>query len=135
MHYTGMSAAYFFPGNAGVDIDAMNPNTLGIWVALASILITAAAIGMTVFERRMASAVGTATVSRSRLIEAIESISDGFALFDEQGRLALMNSKYLEMMQLGNRESVVGASFENIMRRIASNGIIKAAQKDPDDLG
>ena len=132
MHYTGMSAAYFFPGTAGIDIDAMNPNALGIWVALASILITAAAIGMTVFARRMASAVGTASVSRTRLIEAIESVSDGFALFDEQHRLALMNSKYLEMMQLGSRESVVGASFENVMRRIANKGVIKAAQKDPD---
>lgn len=132
MHYTGMSAVYFFPGNTSIDIDAMNPNTLGIWVALASILITAAAIGMTIIERRMASAVGTATVSRSRLIEAIESISDGFALFDEKGRLALMNSKYLELMQLGSRESVVGESFENIMRRIAKKGVIKAAQKDPD---
>lgn len=132
MHYTGMSAAYFFPDNVGISVGAMNPNTLGIWVALASILITVAAIGMTVFERRMASAVGTATVSRSRLIEAIESISDGFALFNEQGRLELMNSKYLEIMQLGNRESVVGASFESIMRRIASNGVIKAAENNPD---
>ncbi len=132
MHYTGMSAVYFFPGNTRIDIDAMNPITLGIWVALASILITAAAIGMTIIERRMASAVGTATVSRSRLIEAIESISDGFALFDEKGHMALMNSKYLELMQLGSRESVVGESFENIMRRVANKGVIKAAQKDPD---
>ncbi len=132
MHYTGMNAAYFFPGNAELELDAMNPNTLGIWVALASILITAAAISMTVIEKRMASAVGTATVSRTRLIEAIESVSDGFALFDEQGRLALMNSRYLELMQLGKRESFMGASFESIMRRIAKNGVIKAAQKDPD---
>ena len=43
-----------------------------------------------------------------------------------------MNSKYLELMQLGSRESVVGSTFENIMRRIANKGVIKAAQKDPD---
>ncbi len=132
MHYTGMSAAYFFPGTAGLDITAMNTNSLGTWVALASIVITATAIGMTIIEKRMASAVGTASVSRSRLIEAIESISDGFALFDTRGRLALMNSQYLELMQLGSRESVMGASFENIMRQIAKNGVVKAAQKDPD---
>ena len=43
-----------------------------------------------------------------------------------------MNSNYLELMQLGSRESVVGSTFENIMRRIANKGVIKAAQKDPD---
>ena len=132
MHYTGMSAAYFFPGSGGEAIDAMNPHTLSYWVALASILITVSAISMTVFEKRMSSAVGTATVSRARLIEAIESVSDGFALFDQQGRLALMNSRYLELMQLGSRESVVGVTFGEIMHRIARKGVIKEAQEDPD---
>jgi NO-binding membrane sensor protein with MHYT domain len=129
MHYTGMSAAYFFPSTTGLDINAMDTNALGSWVALASILITISAFGMTIFEKRMASTVGTASVSRSRLIEAIESISDVFALFDTEHRLALMNSKYLDLMQLGSRESVVGESFQNIMCRIAKKGVIKASQR------
>jgi NO-binding membrane sensor protein with MHYT domain/signal transduction histidine kinase len=134
MHYTGMSAAYFFIGSTttGIDINAMDTNVLGVLVALASIMITAITIGMTILEKRMVSAAGTASVSRSQLIEAIESISDGFALFDTQQRLALMNSKYLELMQLGSRESVMGASFESIMRKIANKAVFKESQQDPD---
>lgn len=133
MHYTGMSATYMFPAQSGSIINAMDPDILSIWVALASIFITFIAIAMTIIEKRMTTATGTASVSLSQLIEAIDSISDGFALFDTQDRLALMNQKYLQFMRLGSRESVMGESFDVIKQQVSQNGIFKTPQPDVEE--
>jgi PAS domain S-box-containing protein len=39
------------------------------------------------------------TLARQRLLEAIETISEGFALYDDQDRLILCNSHYHKLMQ------------------------------------
>ena len=39
--------------------------------------------------------------ARQRLIDAIESISEGFALYDAEDRLVLCNSRYRELLYPG----------------------------------
>ena len=39
------------------------------------------------------------TLARQRLLEAIETISEGFALYDDQDRLILCNSHYRKLMR------------------------------------
>lgn len=118
------------PAESTSVISALDPDLLSIWVALASIIITFAAIVMTIIEKRMTTAAGRASVSRSQLIEAIDSISDGFASFDTQDRLALMKQKHLQLMGLGSRESLMGESFAVIKQKITQQGIFKTKQPD-----
>ena len=64
-----------------------------------------------------------------RLIDAIEGISEGFALFDADDRLVLHNSKYRELLYSELEDIVViGASFETIIRAAAERGLIPEAE-------
>ncbi|APG94780.1 adenylate/guanylate cyclase domain-containing protein [Sinorhizobium americanum] len=66
--------------------------------------------------------------ARQRLIDAIESISEGFALYDGEDRLLLCNSRYREILYPGMDDAVVsGTSFEAIIRAAAERGLIEDA--------
>jgi PAS domain S-box-containing protein len=65
---------------------------------------------------------------QARLTDAIESISQGFALFDPDDRLVVCNSRYREILYPDLRDRVaVGMTFEEIVRRAAAGGRIEAA--------
>ncbi|CAH2407682.1 PAS-domain containing protein [Mesorhizobium ventifaucium] len=66
--------------------------------------------------------------ARQRLVDAIESISEGFALYDGQDRLVLSNSRYRELLYAGLEEMTPGTIFEHIVRRSAERGYIKDAE-------
>jgi adenylate cyclase len=67
--------------------------------------------------------------ARQRLIDAIESISEGFALYDVEDRLVLCNSRYREILYPGIADAVVpGARFETIIRKAVQGGLIEDAK-------
>ncbi len=67
--------------------------------------------------------------TRRRLMDAIESISEGFSLYDSQDRLVVCNSKYQALLYPGGTEEITpGMTFEDIVRYAAERGYIKDAQ-------
>lgn len=68
-----------------------------------------------------------AATASDRLMEAIESISDGFALYDKNDNLVLCNSKYLEIDRSHPESFMPGMSFESIVRHNAMAGIYREA--------
>ena len=72
--------------------------------------------------------------SEQRLIDAIESISECFSLFDADDRLVLCNSKYLKLLYAGLEDIVVpGTPFETIIRAAAERGLIPDAEGHIDE--
>ncbi len=70
-----------------------------------------------------------------RLMEAIESISEGFALFDHDDLLVLCNSRFIEFWSGGrNIREVVrpGIPFRDISRWMVENGIVANIDDDPE---
>lgn len=69
----------------------------------------------------LVKAESEAKAIRNQLSDAIESISEGFALFDDQNKLVIANSRYAEIM-LGapTQELEIGTSFEDILSRALS---------------
>ena len=129
MHYTGMAAVYFFPASGGPEIGAgVEATWLGTWVTLAALLITGLAIFVTRVDTRLAAAAYSERRSRSRLLEAIASISEGFALYDTDDRLVLCNTQYRELMPAGKEDDVIGMTFAQIVRLAAENGLIRDAE-------
>ena len=59
--------------------------------------------------------------ARARLNDAIESISEGFCLFDKDDKLVLQNNKYRQMF--GLEDSHIGTSFESLLRRALASRI------------
>jgi adenylate cyclase len=67
--------------------------------------------------------------ARQRLIDAIESISEGFALYDSQDRLVLCNSRYREILYPGLADAIVpGTQFETIIRQAVQRGLVEDAK-------
>ncbi|MGF9757903.1 response regulator [Microvirga sp. 0TCS3.31] len=72
-------------------------------------------------------------IARQRLIDAIESINEGFALYDAEDRLILCNSRYEELLY---PESDIpmepGTPFETVIRRATERGLILEAKGQVD---
>ncbi|WP_052763888.1 PAS-domain containing protein [Microvirga massiliensis] len=72
-----------------------------------------------VTEQRKAQA--RVALARARLTDAIESISDGFALWDSDDRLAIFNSRCRTLLDAEDL-FVVGTSFEDMIRAFQAGG-------------
>jgi two-component system sensor kinase FixL len=68
-----------------------------------------------------------AAEARDRLQEAIESISEGFALFDADDRLVLFNTNFRRALPLIADILVPGVRFEDLVRAVAERGYIVEA--------
>jgi PAS domain S-box-containing protein len=68
--------------------------------------------------------------ARRRLVDAIESISEGFSLYDANDKLVIFNSRYRDMHRTRSIDVVKqGVSFETIIRTSATSGEIRDAEE------
>jgi PAS domain S-box-containing protein len=66
--------------------------------------------------------------SQQLLSDAIETISEGFSLYDKGDRLVVFNSKYLALLYPNvDVKITVGMTFESIIRQAAESGYIQEA--------
>ena len=74
-----------------------------------------------------------AATARQLLEDAIQSINEGFVLFDADDRLLLANARYRELLYDGvDMDLSPGTSFEAILRQAIDHGLIEDAKADPD---
>jgi PAS domain-containing protein len=66
--------------------------------------------------------------ARIQLTNAIESISEGFCLFDKDDRLLIQNNHYRELFGLD--DSHLGSSFQSLLRRAMKSRIISDADQE-----
>jgi adenylate cyclase len=72
--------------------------------------------------------------ARSRLSDAIESISEAFSLYDAEDHLVVCNDKYRTLLYPGIADEIApGMTFEEIIRRAAESGLIKDAENRVED--
>src|SRR5918996_921628 len=75
-------------------------------------------------SQELSGARDEATAARHRLTDALETISEGFFLFDAEDRLVVCNSKFRELYP-GLADIVVpGVAFETILRTVTERGIL-----------
>lgn len=93
------------------------PNSARIWAAVAAFAVLAMVI-MRAFDWVFAKSERAET----QLLEAIEALDDGFALFDEDDRLIVCNNRYKRMYSASAEAMVPGTHFEEILRFGLANG-------------
>jgi HAMP domain-containing protein len=72
--------------------------------------------------------------ARQRLMDAIESISEGFCYFDSKDKLMVANNRYRALMYPGEEDAVVeGMAFEQLIRNAAEKGYVKDAENRVDE--
>lgn len=75
-------------------------------------------------NRELNRANSEAETARIRLLEAVESISDGFVLFDRDDKLALSNNQFLEFLGGDPKEAPIGIRFEDHINKVVAKGLI-----------
>jgi adenylate cyclase len=71
--------------------------------------------------------------SEQRLTDAIESISEGFSLYDAEDRLIVYNSAYAELIFPGLEVPASGTPFVTLIRNAAALGLVEDAKGRVDD--
>ncbi len=82
---------------------------------------------LAIIDRQVTKASRLARASHARLIEAIESVPQWFALYDADDRLVICNRKYRDVMSGAGMQIQSGDVFESIVRRTAERGDVPAA--------
>jgi diguanylate cyclase (GGDEF)-like protein len=92
MHYTAMAAVFFIP-SLGTGPTGVTVGTFWLSVGVTSVAVTIAALAIiaTIVGRAFQATTHRARVDRESIIDAIQSISDGFTLFDDKGSLTMCN--------------------------------------------
>ena len=85
--------------------------------------------GRKLAERKLKTAQEEVEIARLRLLDAIESISEGIVLFDEEDRIILCNQNYKNYFGAIAGEGVAmeiepGAVFWDFLRKAHSNGML-----------
>ena len=98
MHYTAMAAVYFFPKeHIEFGAEVLPPASLSILVISFTVLLLVLSLIATIYDRKLRYLSLNLDASRNRMLNAIESISEGFIMFDRDDRLIMANSVYLSM--------------------------------------
>ena len=135
MHYTAMQSTYYFATGVPTGVDAVfSPTLLGASVGAVSIIIITLSIIATVVGRRLEAAASTVLTSRRQMLEAIEGISDGFALYDAEDRLVLCNTRYREGLSEISDILKPGVRFEKVIRASAERGLLPDANEHVEDF-
>jgi adenylate cyclase len=66
--------------------------------------------------------------SEQRLTDAIESISEGFSLYDADDRLVICNSAYGKLLYPGMGTPAPGTPYETLVRNAAARGLVEEAK-------
>jgi len=74
-----------------------------------------------------AAAESMAAQAQQQLVDALESISEAFVLYDGQDRILLFNQKFRELHGPCANLIVVGARFDDVARAVAAQGLIPEA--------
>jgi adenylate cyclase len=69
-------------------------------------------------------------VMEQRLTDAIETVSDGFSLYDAEDRLVVCNSRYKDLFPSHRHKMNPGTTFEEIVRSAVEHGEIPDAKDD-----
>ena len=71
--------------------------------------------------------------SEQRLTDAIESISEGFSLYDVEDRLIICNSAYGELLYPGLGTPAPGTPYEMLIRNAVEQGLVEDARGRADE--
>jgi PAS domain S-box-containing protein len=78
-------------------------------------------------RERAENAEAETTRTKTRLLNAIEALNDGFVMYDAEDRLVLANQRYRELYSASAPAMVEGTSFEDILRYGLERGQYAAA--------
>src|SRR5919106_2064622 len=83
-------------------------------------------------SQELSDARDAATAARRRLTDALESISEGFFLYDADDRMVLCNSRYRDLYPGMADMYRPGLNFEQMIRTVAERAIVAESVARPE---
>lgn len=128
-------------GSWQIGVEIPNPPSLSstpgshwLLAVAASLLIAAIIYALLRLPSRYVHAVSQAKSalerSNARFRDAIESLPDGFAIFDESDRLISCNQKYRDFFESEDRPIMLGITFSDLFRESIHGGIYELQNDD-----
>jgi len=108
----------------GFEYEIKNERTLSNWVSITGKAILSEDGKFTGYRgvaRDITMRVRAESTARL-LKDSVETISEGFAIYDANDHLVICNSKYLDIYQLSSESITPGTPFEDILRLGIENG-------------
>lgn len=87
----------------------------------------------TALKTDLTEALQAAEIAKTRFWHALETLPDGFVLYDKDDRLVIANEAFLSMHDTFRDEISPGITFEEITRRGIETGLWKIDGQDPKD--
>ncbi|WP_135078859.1 NahK/ErcS family hybrid sensor histidine kinase/response regulator [Terasakiella sp. SH-1] len=84
-------------------------------------------------NKELSRTKGEAETARIRLVEAVESVSEGFALYDSEDRLILCNQKFWDFWGGRDKDVSYGTRFEDVARRFVHKYVVPSEVSDAVD--
>jgi signal transduction histidine kinase/DNA-binding response OmpR family regulator len=84
-------------------------------------------------SKELSDARDAATAAQRRLTDALESISEGFFVYDADDRMVLCNSRYRELFPGMADVYQPGLEFEQMIRTVVERGIVADAVERPQE--
>ena len=109
-------------------------NRMIILVSIAVVLVFALALTLNIALRQSERAEIERSRARAMLDNAIESMSDGFVMWDRDDRLVTCNRQFRQMYRLSAEFIRPGARFEDIVRGGSQRGQYPQAGDDIEDF-
>lgn len=117
MHYTAMAAVHFIPIEDGAVVaPGLAASTLGIAVAVITVVFIGLAIVASRVGKEFQDTARRIRIDRHRMTDALDSITDGFILFDDEGRLVMCNRVFQEMYPGLAEVLKPGTAYERVIR-------------------
>jgi len=132
LHFTAIAAMTLAP-DAAIDLPRAIVAPKLLAVAVAAVTAAIMAVGLagligTHFTRRLAQEAERLRRSEARLIEAIEALPAGFALYDAEDRFVLCNTRYRTIYAETTDLLRPGTTFAAIARASAEGGYYRIGE-------
>ena len=124
MHYTAMTSTLCIPRAAGGrGVLGLDPTVFAFMTAGVATLVLLLAIFAVIFDRRLNLEIGKGLQAAARaqrldqqVLDAIETMPDGLAIFDKDDRFVRCNSHFRETFSKSGVPLEAGIPFEQIIR-------------------
>jgi signal transduction histidine kinase/DNA-binding response OmpR family regulator len=139
----GTARAIFYPDLVAVAVlpedvalaewEQIRRRILGGAALVATLVVAFSAALLIALSARQRAALEREAASR-RLVDAVESLPDGFVLWDAEDRLVVCNSRYRTLMGLDAETLVPGFHFEELVRSWLERGLFRIRTQAPLDV-
>jgi signal transduction histidine kinase len=128
-HYLGVWSVVIIEVDPTGTLPKGISHTLVTWLTVLTTLTISGFLLLSLYlNKRFRLAAENLNVSQNRLVEAIESHTDGFVLFDRQLHLTLKNSAFVETFPTLRQMLDKGLAFDDICRTLLADFIVPKSE-------